>query len=111
MGSAGRRHRGYPATRGRQAMTRRGRQALDSLADDLRDHLAREIEENIARGMPPEEARRHAHLTLGNLALIEEDTRAVWVWRWIEDLRRDLGYAARSLRRAPGFAAVIIVTL
>jgi len=92
-------------------MTRRGRKALDGLADDLRDHLALQIDENIARGLGPEEARRQAFITLGNPALIEEDTRAVWVWRWLEDLRRDLAYASRSLRRAPAFAAAAVLTL
>ncbi len=92
-------------------MTRRGRKALDGLADDLRDHIERQAEENLARGMTPEEARRHARLALGNPALIEEDTRAVWVWRWLEDLRRDLRYALRTFRRSPGFAATAVVPL
>ena len=92
-------------------MTRRGRKALDGLADDLRDHIERQTEENLARGMTPDEARRQARLALGNTALIEEDTRAVWVSRWLEDLRRDLRYALRIFRRSPGFAATAVVSL
>jgi predicted permease len=92
-------------------MTRRGRKALDGLADDLRDHIERQTEENLARGMTPDEARRQACLALGNTALIEEDTRAVWVSRWLEDLRRDLRYALRTFRRSPGFAATAVVSL
>ncbi len=92
-------------------MTRRGRKALDGLADDLRDHIERQTEENLARGMTPDEARRQARLALGNTALIEEDTRAVWVSRWLEDLRRDLRYALRTFRRRPGFAATAVVSL
>src|SRR3990172_11108215 len=91
-------------------MTRRGRKALDSLADDLRDHIEHQTEENLARGMTPDEARRQARLALGNTALIEEDTRAVWVSRWLEDLRRDLRYALRTFRRSPGFAATAVVS-
>jgi predicted permease len=92
-------------------MRRRDRKALAGLADDLRDHLERQTEENIGRGMTPEEARRQAHIKLGNLALIEEDTRDVWIWRWLEDLRRDLAYARRSLARAPAFAIAAVLTL
>src|SRR5918996_4232826 len=92
-------------------MTRRGRKALDGLADDLRDHIERQTEENLARGMAPDEARRQARLALGNTALIEEDTRAVWASRWLEDLRRDLRYALRTFRRSPGFAATAGVSL
>ena len=92
-------------------MTRRGRKALDGLVDDLRDHIERQTEENLARGMTPDEARRQARLALGNTALIEEDARAVWVSRWLEDLRRDLRYALRTFRRSPGFAATAVVSL
>jgi hypothetical protein len=92
-------------------MMRRGRKALDGLADDLRDHIERQTEENLARGMTRDEARRQARLALGNTALIEEDTRAVWVSRWLEDLRRDLRYALRTFRRSPGFAATAVVSL
>ena len=92
-------------------MTRRSRKALDGLADDLRDHIERQTEENLARGMTPDAARRQARLALGNTALIEEDARAVWVSRWLEDLRRDLRYALRTFRRSPGFAATAVVSL
>jgi predicted permease len=92
-------------------MTRRGRKALDGLADDLRDHIERQTEENLARGMPPDEARRQARLALGNPALIEEDTRAVWVSRWLEEVRRDLRYALRTFGRSPAFAATAVVSL
>ncbi len=92
-------------------MTRRGRKALEGLADDLRDHIERQTEENLARGMTPDGARRQARLALGNTALIEEDARAVWVSRWLEDLRRDLLYALRTFRRSRGFAATAVVSL
>ncbi len=92
-------------------MTRRGRNALDGLADDLRDYIERQTEENLARGMTPEDARRQARLALGNPALIEEDTRAVWVWRWLEDLRRDLRAALRYVRNRRGLTLLVVSTL
>ncbi len=90
---------------------RRRPRALDSLRDDIRDHLDRETQDNLARGLSPEEARRQALLTFGNVALVEEDTRAVWVRRWFEQALQDLRYSLRTLRRNPGFAAAVIVTL
>src|SRR5258708_24082616 len=36
------------------------------------------------------------------------DTRRVG---WIEDLMRDLRYAARTLRRRPGFTAIVVLSL
>jgi putative ABC transport system permease protein len=75
------------------------------------DHIERQIQENVERGMSPPEARRQAMLTFGNVALTKEDTRAVWVWVWLEQLSQDARYVFRTLRRNPGFAAVAILTL
>ena len=92
-------------------MTRRSRKALDGLANDLRDHIERQTEENVARGMTPGEARRQAHLALGNPALIAEDARAVWVWRWLDDLHRDLRAAVRYARNRRGLTVLVTATL
>ncbi|MPY88865.1 MAG: FtsX-like permease family protein [Luteitalea sp.] len=90
---------------------KRAKQALDGLDLDIRDHIEREIEDNIARGLSPEEARRQAMLKFGNVALVKEDTRAVWVPIWLEQLVQDARYALRMLRRNPGFAAVASLSL
>ena len=41
---------------------------------------------------------------------IKEDCRDVR-GRWLEDLGKDLRYAARTLRRSPGFLAVSVLSL
>ena len=81
----------------------RRKRALDGLDQDIRDHIERETQDNIERGMAPEEARRQAMLTFGNVALAKEDTRRVWVWAWLDEARQDLRYAARTLRKSRGF--------
>jgi predicted permease len=90
---------------------KRGRRALDGLDDDIRDHIERETQDNTDRGMPPEEARRRALLTFGNVALTKEDTRAVWRWQWLEQLLQDTRYAIRTLRRRPTYALLSVLTL
>jgi len=78
---------------------------------ELRDHLDRQIECNLAAGLSPAEARAAALREFGNVALIQEqarDTRGLGV---IEDTLRDLRYAFRSIRRAPGFTAVAALSL
>ena len=91
-------------------MTRR-RQVLDSLDDDIRDHIERETRDNIDRGMAPDEARRRALLTFGNVALVRDDTRAVWGWQRLEQLAQDVSYAVRVLRRRPVYALLSVLTL
>src|SRR5262249_22815694 len=85
--------------RRRSSAMKRARRALDDLDDDIREHLERQTQENIDQGMTPEEAHRQAMLAFGNVALVKEDTRAVWVSRWLDEVRQDLAYALRTLRR------------
>ena len=89
----------------------RSKRALDGLDQDIRDHIERETQDNLDRGMAPEEARRQAMLKFGNAALVKEDTRAVWVWRSLDEVRQDVRYTLRTLRRNPGFATVVVLTL
>jgi len=89
----------------------RRKQALDGLGQDIRDHIERETQDNIDRGMSPDEARRQAMIRFGNVALTLEDTQAVWGWPSLEQIREDLRYVLRTLRRKPAFALVVILTL
>jgi predicted permease len=48
---------------------------------------------------------------LGNITLAREHARAVWIAPWLDALRQDLVYAARSLRRQPAFTAAALAAL
>jgi putative ABC transport system permease protein len=85
---------------------KRRRRALDGLDDDIRDHIERETQDNIDRGMAPDEARRQALLQFGNVTLVKDDTRAVWVSRRLDEIRQDVWYALRTLRRS-GIATIV----
>jgi predicted permease len=79
--------------------------------EELQYHLEREAERNSRRGMSRDDARAAAHRAIGNLGLIKDAARESWTWRWWGELWHDLGYAARTLRRAPAFTVVAVVSL
>jgi putative ABC transport system permease protein len=83
----------------------------DQLEKELRFHLDQHTADLIAQGKSPEDARREARLALGGPEQVKEQCRDARGTRWLEDLVHDLRYAARRLRRSPGFAAVSVITL
>ena len=87
------------------------RRAGEDLEQEMRLHVELERERLIDAGVAPKAAARAARRRLGNPALIREDTRAVWGWRWLDGLGRDLRHVARGLRRSPGFTAVVVAVL
>src|SRR3954468_5060204 len=81
------------------------------LEDELRHYLELSTEERIDAGLPPDAAARAARVEMGTVEARKERVRA---GRWeprVESLWRDVRYAFRGVRRNPGFAAVVIVTL
>jgi predicted permease len=81
------------------------------LDTELRYHIDMLVQQNLARGMAPDEARREAQRVFGPVAGIKDDVRDRWLSRFIEVAAQDVRYGVRSLRRNPGFALAIIVTM
>jgi len=88
------------------------RSRLDREIDaELRAHLEMRIEDNIAAGMTPKDARRDALVRFGNPTTTQEHVVTVDASMALDSLWRDIRYALRQLRRAPLFAAAIVLTL
>ena len=84
------------------------------LDEEIRGHLAISIKERIDRGEDPESARLAALREFGYIPHARESMRRVWYSRWYdaaEALGQDLRVGLRSLLRAKGLAATVVVTL
>ena len=81
------------------------------LNEEIEAHLAIEIKRRIENGETAEEAERAARREFGNVAMVKEVTRAMWGWSWIESIGQDVKFAARTMRKTPGFAIVAVLTL
>ena len=56
-------------------------------------------------GLSEPEARRRASIELGGAPQVQEAVRDTWIWRWLDELLRDVRCAMRSLIRSWGFTA------
>jgi putative ABC transport system permease protein len=87
------------------------RRRYEELAESMREHLEERVGELVEGGMARADAEFAAKREFGNMTQIEERSREVWQWPRVESLWADGKYAMRQAMKAPGFAAVVIITL
>jgi predicted permease len=87
--------------------------------DEIAFHIETKVQRLVAGGMSPEDARARAIAEFGDRQrvrddCISEDQRRERTMRRanaIDELRQDLAYALRTMRRNPLFAAIVVLTL
>ena len=97
------------AARARSLFLRRGSEAR--MEEEFGFHVDMETERLVTRGLPHDEARRQALATFGGLDHHREAMRDGRGARWLADLAADVRYGIRAMRRSPGFALAVALTL
>src|SRR5207247_8005707 len=64
-----------------------------------------------AEGLATDQARWAARRDLGNLTFVQESTRAMWTWTFLEQLLQDLRYALRTMINNRAFTALAALSL
>ena len=71
----------------------------------------RRFEDELHQEMESHRAMMDDPRRFGNARRLREDAVDVWGWQWLDHLGRDTRFAARTLVRSPGFAAMAILSL
>jgi hypothetical protein len=87
------------------------RRLYSELSAEIQEHLDERVDELVANGTSREEAAYAARREFGNVALIEERSREVWGLARLENLTADVAFAIRQLRRNPGLAFAVCLSL
>ncbi|WP_109488776.1 ABC transporter permease [Occallatibacter savannae] len=77
----------------------------------IEEHIQERADELEAEGMPRSQAEQTARREFGNVALLQQRSREQWQWPALESVVADLRFTLRRLRKSPGFALTVLLTL
>jgi len=87
------------------------RRRYDDLSVSIQEHMEEKIEELVAGGMSRPHAEQSARREFGNVMLMEQRSREAWQWPALDSILADLKLTLRRLRKSPGFAVTVLLTL
>ena len=83
----------------------------EELDRELQFHLDQQIAEHLAAGMGADEARAAALRSMGGVTRVKEACRDSLGVRLLDEVRKDVRFALRTLARTPGFTSAAILSL
>ncbi|HEY3738546.1 MAG TPA: ABC transporter permease [Bryobacteraceae bacterium] len=83
----------------------------EALREEMELHLAEKAAELEADGMTAEDARVEARRRFGNAGLKREESREIWMTRFLSELGQDIRYGCRTMFANKAFSGLAVLSL
>src|SRR5579863_5943124 len=83
----------------------------EALHEEMELHLAEKAAELEADGMTAERARAEARRRFGNVGQKQEESREIWMTRFLSELGQDVRYGFRTMAANKAFSALAVLSL
>jgi macrolide transport system ATP-binding/permease protein len=83
----------------------------EALGEEMELHLAEKAAELEADGMTAERAQAEARRRFGNAGLKHEESREIWMTRFLSELGQDVRYGFRTMNANRAFSALAVLLL
>lgn len=82
-----------------------------ALREEMELHMAERAAELEAEGMAADLARAEAQRRFGNAGLKQEESREIWMTRFLTELSQDIRYGGRAMAANRSFSALAVLSL
>src|SRR5213592_689181 len=83
----------------------------EALREEMELHLAEKAAELQADGMTADRAQAEARRRFGNAGLKHEESREIWMTRFLSELGQDVRYGFRTMMANKAFSALAVLLL
>src|SRR5258705_7373026 len=83
----------------------------EALREEMELHLAEKAAELQADGMTAERAGAEARRQFGNVGQKQEESREIWMTRFLSELGQDVRYGCRTMAANKAFSALAVLSL
>jgi macrolide transport system ATP-binding/permease protein len=83
----------------------------EALREEMELHLAEKAAELQTDGMTADRARDEARRRFGNVGLKQEESREIWMTRFLSELGQDIRYGCRTMTANKAFSALAVLSL
>src|SRR5579864_4105973 len=83
----------------------------EALREEMELHFAEKAAELEADGMTAERARAEARRRFGNVGQKQEESRDIWMTRFLSELGQDVRYGCRTMAANKAFSALAVLSL